>query len=248
MAPLEPGIRVGLAPHFQNTRPVSERLQLNSGVISDAGRIWPRTDWRAPSAEELAMLTAGEEDPGVLRLFHIPERLRARWWEFAAGQESEASKSALTFTQVAGEISEFLGFKRLPLPRPSTLEVVVHAPDLPSIKPAMAGLAAPLPWTGLCGGINLGDQETSLVVINLGERQVRERRLECSVETPFLDRVGVFLTAHPEYPVLRIRLQPGEGYWLPATELGFDCDTRGRGEVDVQLLIRAVDESASIDQ
>jgi hypothetical protein len=240
MASLEPGIRVGFAQHFQAARPLGERLQLNTGVVTDAGRFWPRTDWRFPSADELALLTAGEAEPGALRLFAIPERLRTGWWEFAAAQTDGASESALTFNQVAGEISEFLGFKRLPLPRPSALEVIVSAPELPSIKPEMAGLAAPSPWPGLRSGINLGDQETSLVFINLDEEQLRERQLDCSRTAPFLELVAAFLTAHPEYPVMQIRLQPCEGYWLPPTSLAFDFDTRGRGEVDVQLLIRAV--------
>ena len=173
------------------------------------------------------MLTAGDAvGAEAVRLFHIPERLQVRWWEFAAGQADGAGKQPLTFTQVAGEISEFLEFKRLPLPRPSTLEVAVSGAEQPSTKPEMAGLAADWSRAGLCGGINLGDQESSLLIINLGEAQLRDRVLGLATSASFSERMTAFLRSHLDYPVLRIRLQPCEGYWLPATEFAMDSDTR----------------------
>jgi len=63
---------------------------------------------------------------------------------------------------------------------------------------------------------NLSDEESALVFLNLAA-------------TP---------TAQSDYPVIRIALQPGEGFWLPRIPIAHDGDTRGRTEVDVQLVLR----------
>lgn len=233
MPPLEPGIRIGHAPHFHSARSWSERLRINSGVLMDAGRIWPRDDWRDLSMDELALLTTAEGDGPAIRLFNIPPKLRELWWQFAAGASaSTPGKPAPTFERVAGEVIEYLQFKRLPLPAASTLEAVVNAPAQPSTRPNLGGLTAESTWPGLLGGINLGDQESSLVVLNLSEYELR-------ADAPFHDRVRAFLTAQSDYPLLQIRFSPCEGYWLPPGPIAIDGDTRGQTEIDVQLIFRA---------
>ncbi|HEV8063116.1 MAG TPA: hypothetical protein VGP68_24760 [Gemmataceae bacterium] len=47
------------------------------------------------------------------------------------------------------------------------------------------------------------------------------------------------MAANRDYPLFRVKLAPGDGIWLPHSSVAFDGDTRGRTEVDVQLLIRA---------
>jgi hypothetical protein len=64
---------------------------------------------------------------------------------------------------------------------------------------------------GLWGGINLGDEAASLLLNNLT----------------------------PDYPLVRLRIQPGEGFRLPAGGLLVDWSTLDKQEPDVLLLIRA---------
>jgi hypothetical protein len=240
MAPLESGILIGHAPRFHLARSWNERLQVNSGVIVDSDRLWPRDDWRNPSVDELRLLTTADEAAPAVRLFNIPPKIRDRWWQFAAGESaSPPGRAAPTFEQIAGEVIEFLQFKRLPLPAASTLEVVVNAPGQPSTRPNLGGLTAEPTWPGMIGGINLGDQESSLILLNLGEAHLRSSDSGISRADRFHDRVRAFLTTHDGYPLLRVRLLPCEGYWLPAGTVAFDGDTRGQTEIDVQLIIKA---------
>jgi hypothetical protein len=240
MAHLEPGIRFGNAPHFQISRSWSDRLLVNSGVVAHGDCLWPRDDWRPLSTEELGILTTAEvESDDALLLFNIPERLHTRWWDFAAAEADQASKGTVTFKQFAGEMLEYLHFKRLPLPPACAFEVVVNASGQPSTRPQMGGLTAQGPIEGLRGGINLSDQEAALVVLNLGEKQLSIRQTGLPAENSFHQQVRAFLSANLDYPLLRVALLPGEGYWLPRGPVALDGDTRGRSEIDVQLLIRA---------
>jgi hypothetical protein len=137
VAPLTPGIGLVDAPHFQGARSWSERLRLNSGVEIAGDRIWPRDDWRPPSPDELALLT---DRPATenLGFFHIPDRLRAEWWQVAADCGGPA------FQEFAGEVLTYLQFKRLPLPPTCTFEVVIHAPGQASTRPLAGSLTAPV--------------------------------------------------------------------------------------------------------
>lgn len=58
MSHLEAGICIAKAPCFHSDHALGERLQMNSGVVIERGRILPRDDWRPLMAEELALLVA----------------------------------------------------------------------------------------------------------------------------------------------------------------------------------------------
>jgi hypothetical protein len=207
---LEPGIRLVTAPHFHFARSWEERVRINSGVTIEAGRVTPRDDWRPASAEELALLTASTGDPAAeLALFNIPARLHARWWILAAEEGGD-----VPFQEFGREVIEFLQFKQLPLPARCTVSAVIHEPGLASTKPDAGGLTADPAHADMLAGINLSDEESALVFGNLAAR----------------------LSAC-DYPVIRVALQPGEGFWLPRMPIAHDGDTRGRSEIDVQLVL-----------
>ena len=236
MASLQPGLRVGDAAHFRNLRAWCGRLFVNSGTVVDGGRIWPRNDWRSLTDPELALVTTADlESADALRIFNIPGRLHKEWWECAARQDWESERTGITFNQFGGELVDYLQFKRLPLPSFCAFEIVISAPEQASTRPEMAGLAAELPYQGSRAVINLSDQESALIVLNLGEKQLSGTLPGGS----FYPRVRTFLSANPDYPLLRISLLPGEGVWLPPVPVAFDGDTRGRTEVDVQFVLRA---------
>jgi hypothetical protein len=229
MTPLRPGVGIVNAPRFQATRPWPDRLRINSGVVIDGSRILPRDDWRPLTPEELALVTGADGDPAAaLALFNIPERLRAQWWTLA--DDDPASSAA--FSAFAAEILEYLQFKRLPLPPVCAFAVMIQAPGQPSTHPDLGGLTAEPPGGPVLGGINLGDEASAVVFLNLGPAQFHE-----SAEPPPA-RARAFLTTYPDYPLVQLALQPGEGFWLPHGPLILDGDTRGRTEIDVRLEIR----------
>jgi hypothetical protein len=217
MADLEPGIRLVNAVHFHPARSWAERVRINSGVTIEAGRMTPRDDWRAASAAELALLTASTGDPmEAIALFNIPKRLHDHWWNLEADQDSDAVTKQAAFREYARELIDYLQFKQLPLPARCTVSAVVHEPSLASTKPNAGGLTADPASTDMLAGINLSDEESALVFVNLA---------------------AVHLSACSDYPVIRVALQPGEGFWLPRFAIAYDGDTRGRSEIDVQLVL-----------
>jgi hypothetical protein len=105
------------------------------------------------------------------------------------------------------------------LPPRCAVSAVVHAPGLASTKPDVGGLTANPDCAGMLAGINLSDEEAAIVYLNLGPART-------AAQAP-----------PSEYPVIRVALQPGEGYWLPRMPIAVDGDTRGRTEVDIQLVL-----------
>jgi hypothetical protein len=238
MAALQPGVRVSNAPHFHCAHSWSDRLRLNSGVKISAGLVFPRDDWRPPSADELAHLTA--TDPHfaeTLALFSIPERMHARWWALAADEQGDADAGRAAFQKFAAEVLEYFQFKQLPLPQACALEVVVTAPGQPSTRPRQGGLTAAQPFANLLGAVNLGDEESALVFLNLGAAELSARTK--ATAATIHEQALAFLTENSDYPLTRVMLRPAEGFWLPRHTIVMDGDTRGRTEIDVQLVIRA---------
>jgi hypothetical protein len=127
----------------------------------------------------------------------------------------------------------------MPVPLTCAFEVLINAPEQPSIRPDLGGLTAAWPAPGVRGCINLSDQVAALTVLNLGPTQLSPVPAKAPSEAPFFQQARIFLAANRDYPLLRVNLLPGESIWLPHSSIAFDGDTRGRTEVDVQLLIRA---------
>jgi len=235
MVPLEPGIRVNYAPRFHSARDWSARLSLNSGVEIAAGRVIPRNDWRPPTLEELALLVAADVEPaGTLALFNIPDRLLQRWWELAATEPADADSGSEAFQKFANEILEFLHFKQIPLPPACVLEVVLNAPGLSSTRLQSPGLTTEPLCPSLLGGINLSDEESAQLFLNLGSQQMGAKSFSGSL----FEQAAAFVASNSDYPFVRLTLLPGEGYWLPIGGLLLDGDTRERSDIDVELLIR----------
>jgi hypothetical protein len=263
---LEPGFALTVAPRFHLPGAWPDRLQLNSGVETRDGRFFPRGDWRPPAPEELALLAGGGGAPAApdrfrtdaLSLFHVPEQLRRRWWDLAARQADPAGLDAEGFQAFLRAVVDFCRFKGVPLPPTCAFDVVAAAPgrastrvdaaagclaglafDLPPACPvAPAEGAAPRPL----GAVNLGDEATSLVLLNLPAARLQDR-LRTAPGAPGAcltlgDLARRFLTSFPGYPLVRVLLRPGDGYWLPAGGVIADGYTMDKQEPDVLLVVR----------
>jgi hypothetical protein len=201
---LQPGCRLIVAPSFHIPVNWSERVRLGSG-----------TDWRVPDDAELgllvgdpALLTA-RDLPECLCLFRLPRHLHEAWWRLV--EQTTQDQSRLEgFDAFAVEVARFLAFKDLPLPEGAAFELLVSRPG----QASTGWQRSPRLW----GGINLGDEPTSLVY----------RNPSC-----------------PDHLLARLRIEPGEGFRGPAGGLLADGCSLDRQQPDMMLLIRDALSSGS---
>jgi len=247
----------------------SERVRLNSGVIESEGRFFPRDDWSPPSeAERTLLFTASpsESFPGDdVGLFSITERLRTRWWNLAETGAGSPGAGDNWFTSYVRQIAEFARFKGLPLPSSCFFEAVISPQDQRSTRidassevPRLAGLLSNMTVSGahavgaaictvqisrMLAGINLGEEPTSIVFVNLSPSQMAERLALEGIERASMgapdDVARRFLNRFPEYPLVRLPLNPGEGFWWPAQGIVFDGYTIDQTSIAVMLLLQA---------
>jgi hypothetical protein len=251
---LEPGIALTVAPRFHLPGTWSDRLWVNSGVEVRDKYVFPRADWRPPEHEELAMLTNDDGTPDApdgfrreaLSLFHVPEHLRRSWWDLAARQDNPAGVNAEGFQGFLRAVVDFCRFKRLPLLPTCVFDVLVTAPGRASTRVdaaagCLAGLVFDSPPRPL-GAVNLGNEATSLVLLNLTAARLQDRLHSTPCTSSQWSTLGElarwFLRSFPAYPLVRVLLRPGDGYWLPADGVITDGYTMDKQEPEVMLLIR----------
>lgn len=263
---LQPGCRFVVASHFHRPADWPRRLFVGTGVDQCDGRFVPRHDWRPPTDDELSLLVrpAGEpltveEMSACVSLFQLPGHLGVEWWKLLdQSAEALADGRLPGFDAYANQVVEFLAFKELPVPEGARCAVVVSDPARRLVhwgpEPNGAGglccnVAADAPWLGhekrdwprLWGGINLGDEDTSVVLMNLTCRQIDAEFRRRFPDQPPRQSVGElveqFLRSRSDYAPLRLTLGPGEGFRLPDGGLilsGYLADKR---ETDVFLSI-----------
>ncbi len=260
---LQSGCSFVVAPRFHLTLDWPERLLLGVGWEESNGDFFPPASWRPPSDDELAILCEDSVRPrstdkldDAVCLFKLPDHLRMKSWkllEHAAGTPGDTS--AAGFEAFVSQVVDFLAFKGLPLPEGSRCSVVVSNPGQRSVDSRrgtglLFGLApwAPCPgaedacWLRRWGAINLGDEDTSIVLLNLPswqlELQLRASRPPQPPPATVAELACQFLRACPDYPTVRLILKPGDGYRLPRGGLiqsGYPQDKQE--EVDLMLVI-----------
>jgi len=239
------------------------RLAVGTGVREVEGRFFPCGPWRLLTADERSSLISGpesgtEKEAEAGCLFQIPGHLRTAWWDLL-DRSVEAGEAALPgFEDFTRQIAEFLRFKHLEVPPGLQMEAVVTAAGRCSMRSdpesgAPAGLGPSLaPWAGcsLPGGVvlprlwavvNLGDEDTRLVLIAVPLQGLTASWALRYPGQPLPATVGElvswFLRAFSDWPPVRLRLGPGEGFRLPPGGLILDGDATDKQEADVLLLI-----------
>ena len=266
---LETGYRFCIAPRFANGLAWDERLQVNGGVTRADTGLLPDPTWHPASDSERTLLVASELSPDAwpqhVCLFAIPEHLLAKWWELAAGQVETLPTGLDGMAPFARAVADFAQFKGVPLPQQCSFEVTATAPaGLPTTTNA-DGIAAPsagplfpssrtvfpLSRTAeliaakspVVGGVNLGDERTTLLFLNLHRSRMAEllngkRHGSQAVGVTAGDLVDLFLAHFPDYPLVRLVLDPGEGVWLPDANVIYDDDCSGKQDLDVWLILK----------
>jgi len=194
-----------------------------------------------------------------LCVFAIPEHLRAVWWELAARQVETLPAGLEGMEAFARAVADFAQFKGVPLPPQCAFEVTLtpaagpptstsmgaietpaRAPILHLSRAADAGAAS----SRVIARINLGDERTSLIFVNLRSSRIAELlagRL-CSADSASSaqegDQARSFLAHFPTYPLVRLVLEPGEGVWLPDADVIYDDGRSGKSDIEVWLIVR----------
>jgi hypothetical protein len=192
-----------------------------------------------------------------ISLFQFPAHLQNAWWKLVeASAESGAPMQG--FDGFAASVTEFLNFKQLGVSASTQMEVLMTAAGERSIRvdPGTgrpSGLGSTVaPWAAcsspgiaavprLHAVVNLGEEPTGVVVINLALSSLATELARCAPTEPPPATVGElvarFLRARPDYPPVRLQLGAGEGCRLPACGLILDADATGKEEPSVLLLI-----------
>ncbi len=263
---LQPGFRLVVAPRFHLAVDWAERLLLGA-VQQEDGRFFPRHSWRTPSPEELRLLlgdpTLPIEDDACdkcLALLTLPQHLQAAFWGMLENEAQAPPTPRLQgWDGFVHEVARFLDFKGSPVPEDAVFDLVVSKPGQRSIQwDAEAAhaigltfnLASWISWPlqdetrlpRLWGGFNLGDEPVHVLLVNLPASHLAAELARDVAEAPpptTLDELARrFLTHCPDYPLVRLRLDPGEGYRIPVGGVLIDActlDTEGPG---LMLMVR----------
>jgi hypothetical protein len=234
-------------------------------VEEEQGRFVPRPPWRAPTAAELVPLSpdpAAADQPDFehcLCLFELPLHLQSAWWHLVEKAQPTTGTACLEgFDALARGVAGLLAFKGLAVPDGARFDLVASQPGQRSIRYNAGGtrpeglafdLSPQTAWSigepnhqgRLWGGINLGAEAAWLVLINLTARQIHDLLTGRSADLPPAATLGEladrFLTQITDYPPVRLRVEPGEGYRLPAGGILVDVCTLDLDGPAVSLLI-----------
>jgi hypothetical protein len=224
---LRPGCRLVVAPAFHISLDSSQRILLGAGVEREGDGFVPRPPWRFPEANELGLLFP---DPSLLErqelrnclcLFQLPQHLRSAWWRMVEQAQETGAPQLDGFAAFVAEVANFLAFKDIAAPEGAAFDLLVSKPGQQTVPFGLTCNLGEARCSGLWGGINLGDEPTALLFINL-----------------LVGDIQAELARHPDYPPIRLRLEPGEGFRLPAGGLLVAGCTLDKEEPDVLLLVR----------
>jgi hypothetical protein len=265
---LQPGCPLVVAPRFYLSIDWSDRLRLGC-VEEEAGGFFPGPSWRAPTDDELSVLVG---DPSQLTekealarglcLFALPRHLQSAFGTMLE-QAAQASGRLEGFDGFVREVARFLDFKGLAVPEGTVFDLLVSRPGQRSVQwdgetgqavGLTFDLAGWLSWPvpdqarapRLWGGINMGEEAVSLLFVNRSAEQLQADlacRLPGLSPPATMDELGRrFLTHCPDYPLVRLKIEPGEGYRVPGGGLLIDACTLDVQGPSVMLMVRQEDD------
>jgi hypothetical protein len=235
---LQAGCRLVVAPFFYLPVDWSQRILIGSGT---------KGHWRTPNEHELDLLVSSSEQTltpeglqNCLCLFQLPQHLIASWWRLVEQMPHTAQAYRDGFDAFVAAIARFLEFKEMPVPCGTTFTLLFSNPGQRSIRGKGNSSVLSFNLVGdsdkerLWGAINLGDEPTSLVYLNRAPPDLLTELGPCSGGI-----ADQFFMLHPEYPLIRLQVAPGEGYRLPFGGLLVDVCTLDKQQPDMLLLAQS---------
>jgi hypothetical protein len=216
---LEGGLRISVCPRFRPTLLTRVEVCLNSGSERWQSSFRARPDWRTPSEEELQILTAPEGDaPGSqsdrIELLEIPSHLHEEWRPIARNLATGTGSASREYEQFVTSLASFFRYKN------------VHVEDCTfTVTAAESTRRSAFTHLGSPGGlqigaveespllaVNLGDEPTALVLLNIPIRRLRELVASPGLadESPSCI-TQQFMESFPEYPLVRLVLPARHG-------------------------------------
>ncbi|MGF1580835.1 MAG: hypothetical protein ACFCD0_15845 [Gemmataceae bacterium] len=272
------GYQLTVAPRFQLSVAWEDRIVLSPGNEEVNGWFYPREPWRTPSEKELCLLVGDDslessvpELEDCIGLYQLPQHLVSLWWEMVSGTQANPVGGFDGFDAYACEVCDFLDFKDISVPREAKLDLLASQPGEKSIRwdenvtgrqGLISNSAPETPWRSksesiaprLWGGINLGVEPVVLSFLNLPPKVMAQRLADVDTTTPIPTTIGKlgqrFLRACSNYPVVGLKIEPGEGFRFPVDGVLVDGWLGANTDPTLLLLIRekAVCELASTPQ
>ena len=93
--------------------------------------------------------------------------------------------------------------------------------------------------------LNLGVEPRYFLFVNLNMQHILNLVMahgdtEINQHTSGMSRLGLtFMEKYPEYPVIRLRVEPGEGYIAPTDNIIHDGSTEGTKALDIIFTVRS---------
>jgi hypothetical protein len=258
---LLPGCPLVVAPSFHLAIDWRQRLLVGAGIDRVGQGHVASGPWRPPDEGELDLLVPTQSLPNseeCLCVFKLPQHLLSAWWQILERSRDLDVGNLDGFEEYVAKLAEFLAYKNLAVPDGATFELLVSAPGLCSIQRPEANPGLKLSWAKKCpdaikenpnlpplwGGLNLGEEAVSLVLLNLTASDkmghMRRRHPNSLVFNTFGELADRFLTLCPDYKPVRLRIEPGEGFRLPAGGMLVDACTLDNIEPAVLLWIASM--------
>jgi hypothetical protein len=227
------------------------------------GAFVPRLPWRPVDREEGAVLlgSIGSERAGCwLQVIESPEAIFESAAPLREAARRAGNERELDHLRATPEFAEALRLARefaqsLVLPRTTAFgdNIYFNQPGLPTTSnhrdPILLGIHTDTVCnvriaerryspTRLC--LNLGDEPRYLLFINLSLDQIEAMLDEARVtytespgEPPLSAFRAAFMSTFDDYPVLKLRIDPGQGYLAPTENVIHDGCTEGRATFDI---------------
>jgi hypothetical protein len=227
------------------------------------GAFVPRLPWRKPAREELELLSGSVEElrPGRwVQVFSFPQSVYDAFASIRTASANVTSEQEMNVLRPTSECKEAVKVAlqyASKLISPATQlgggNVYFNLPGLPTTSnykdPVLLGIHTdtlcevelkyrPFSPNRLC--LNLGLCDRYLLFVNLGlnriESLLRQHNIqyqEAPGKPPLQAFRMAFMSSFQAYPVVKLRIRPGEGYIAPTENLLHDGSSEGQTAFDV---------------
>ncbi len=258
---LQQDLFIAISSHLASTWSTTQQIAINGGTTRDASQhdecYFPKDNWRPLVNSERTDLLADSPDvvpSGALWVFAISEALRARFWTldiehlFSRLDVTRPKYSSQYRAYVADVIHHLIHDHHLPLAGQCQCDAIVHKPGLRStrydrVHQTYTGLGSdhdaartwdPEHLAARTIRMNIGDEPSELVFINLSLQTIAH-----CLEISHLPSIGaiakLFMSRFPDYPVVRLTLNPGEACVLPSANMIYDHTTLNQKDFSIHL-------------